>query len=132
MSDGISDGHRYADAGRIPVGPVPSRVGPFGHGLEWMHGDFWALICTGEGAASVVASGANLVKHLHNFMCCCGKDLIECCDDGVLEILEEMRDPDKWCHDERQRLFQFSHEFEISQLTITRIDVLYGAGGTDL
>jgi hypothetical protein len=135
MSDGIHDGQRGTGIGRVRAERVP-EASPVdqvaGWGLEWMQDDNWVLICTGEGAASVVFRGVNLVGELHRFMCCCGKDLGLCGDVNVLEILDQMRTPDNWNHDEQGKLFQFSHEFEISDLAITRVDVIKGCGSSDL
>jgi hypothetical protein len=83
-------------------------------------GERWILIGTGEGASSAVV--ADLRQGLHDFMCCCGKMLEVCQDETVLWVLTDMDESgDAWALDEANGRFQYSADFECSQLTITRL-----------
>ena len=96
--------------------------------LFWMHQNSWAVIFTGEGAASAVVEGKYVPDELHDGMCCCRKSLEVCGDECVKEVLEEMKDSEEWTFDESGRPFEFYHEFEIGGVTVVRIDVIKSGG----
>jgi len=80
----------------------------------------WIVIYTGEGAASFV--GTNLKQILHDGGCCCGQPWDVCKDETLIWIIEDMDHADKWLLDESGKRFQYSTDFECSQLTVTRLD----------
>jgi hypothetical protein len=78
------------------------------------------LIATGEGADARIVN--DLDGGLHSFMCVCGAHSIaECGDELIKDVARKLADREEWSLDESREPFQFTYEFEISQLTVTRL-----------
>lgn len=89
--------------------------------LFWMRPCSWALIFIGEGAQATVVDGKFVPQELHDGMCGCKADVQACDDDGVKEILEEMKDSKNWSFDERHEPFQFHHDSEIGGVMLVHV-----------